>query len=55
MVDRRGRGTLRLKRVGRFARITAVVVNADGQPRRFRAGEWRYRHDNARFELRVRR
>ncbi|MGN6215432.1 MAG: MXAN_6640 family putative metalloprotease [Solirubrobacterales bacterium] len=52
---RRGGGTMtvRLPRPGRFQRITAVVVNADGRARGFSARrlDWRYLTDRFPFEV----
>jgi hypothetical protein len=48
-----GRLTVRLPRPGRFARITAVVVNADGRARGFSAKrlDWLYLTDGIPFEV----
>jgi hypothetical protein len=51
----RGGGSLtaRLSRLGRFSRLTAVLVNADAEKKGFDplAFDWRYLHDNARFRI----
>ncbi|HEV2857545.1 MAG TPA: MXAN_6640 family putative metalloprotease [Solirubrobacterales bacterium] len=48
-----GRLTVRLPRPGRFSRITAVVVNADGRARGFSARrlDWLYLTDGFPFEI----
>ncbi|MGN6255805.1 MAG: MXAN_6640 family putative metalloprotease [Solirubrobacterales bacterium] len=48
-----GTMTVRLPRPGRFQRITAVVVNADGRARGFSARrlDWRYLTDHFPFEI----
>jgi hypothetical protein len=48
-----GRMTVRLRRPGRFSRITAVAVNADATARGFdtRRLDWRYLRDGIPFEL----
>jgi len=55
---RRGGGqlTVRLPRPGRFQRITAVLVNADGRARGFSARhlDWRYLTDRFPFEISAR-
>jgi hypothetical protein len=47
-----GNGTVNLARPARFARITAVLVNAEVDVRGFSAGigDWIYRGDNARIQ-----
>jgi hypothetical protein len=53
---RGGSLSVRMSRLGRFDRITAVLVNADGQKRGFDplAFDWRYLHDSARFRVSAR-
>jgi hypothetical protein len=48
-----GRLTVRLPRPGRFSRVTAVVVNADGRAREFSARrlDWLYLTDGFPFEI----
>jgi hypothetical protein len=48
-----GQLTVRLPRPGRFSRITAVVVNADGRARGFSARrlDWLYLTDGFPFEI----
>ena len=48
---RRGVGDPRL--AGRFERITAVIVNADGRVDGFAASDWDYRRDDQRFRVRL--
>ena len=40
---------------GRFERITAVLVNADGRVSGFSGGDWVYSKDGVRFRASVRR
>jgi hypothetical protein len=54
-LDQGGSATVSLSHPGRFERITAVVVNADGRVRGFRAGDWVYSKDGAQFRTRVAR
>ncbi len=46
-----GSGSVGLGSPKRFARVTAVVANADGRVRGFGGADWNYRADGARYEL----
>ncbi len=48
-LDQGGRTSVKLSSPGRFERITAVVVNADGRVKGFAAGDWVYKTDNREF------
>ncbi len=54
-LDQGGSATVSLSHPRRFERITAVVVNADGRVRGFRAGDWVYSKDGASFRARIAR
>jgi hypothetical protein len=54
-VDKGGTTTVSLAKPGRFERITAAVVNADGRVRGFFRDDWVYSKDNASFELELHR
>ena len=49
-LPRGGRGAVTLRDPGRFARVTAVIVNSDGRSRGFRGGERRYTGDNSTYK-----
>lgn len=50
-LPRGGRATVKLRRAGRFERITAVVANADGRVRGFAGSDWNYTRDNERYRV----
>jgi hypothetical protein len=50
-LDQGGRARLTLESPGRFERITAVAVNADGRVAGFGGRDWAYRKDKQRFGL----
>ena len=50
-----GRSAVRLRDPGRFSRITAVVVNADGRASGWGSSDWRYRRDRRSFRAKVTR
>ena len=49
-LDQGGKGSVTLSTPGRFERITAVLVNADGRVNGFAGGDWVYSKDGAGFE-----
>ena len=54
-LERGGRGVVKLRRFGRYDRITAVVVNADGRVDGFSGNDWAYRKDDVRYRLKLKR
>jgi hypothetical protein len=54
-LDRGRRGSVTLDDPGRFKRITAVIVNADGRVDRFVGADWEYRRDDQRLSARLSR
>lgn len=54
-MERGGAASIRLRRPGRFDRLTAAVVNADGRVRGFAGFDWEYRHDDREFRVRLTR
>ncbi len=49
-----GKHTVSLDHAGRYERITAAIVNADGRVRGFSGKDWVYSKDGARFDLTLR-
>lgn len=54
-LPRGGRASVRLRRVGRFERITAVIANADHRVRGFGGGDWNYTRDDRAYRVVLRR
>lgn len=52
-MERGGTASIRLRRPGRFDRLTAAIVNADGRVKGFGGFDWAYRHDDRAFRVRV--
>ncbi len=53
-LDKGGKGTVTLASPGRFSRITAVIVNADGRVKGFQGNDWVYRKENQGFTATLR-